>query len=221
MIIITSVNREFYLKELLYDISQQKPDEKVIVLDDGSDIPYDLSGINLDIEYIRFDYRHGKERYWELVAFGFQYLKEKDFKYLFMLPDDVRLHDNFFTESLRIWNGIKSDRKVCLSLGHEHNRHHFPCWTKFKPVQYNEDTYKTMWMDMLFMAERKMFDILKWDIEKFLWNWEGAGSGVGAYISRKLYREGWELFHINKSLVYFQDVPSEMHKKSLKNLLPN
>lgn len=201
-----------YLKELFYDIQQQKPDEKVIVIDDGSNIPYDLSEIDLHIEYIRFDYNHGKARYWELVSFAFQYLKGKDFKYLFMLPDDVRLNDNFFTESLRIWNGIESERKVCLSLGHEHNRHHVANWTKFKPVQYNQDTHLTNWMDMLFMCERKMLELLEFDIKKFLWNWENAGSGVGAYISRKLYRERWELFHVNKSLVYFQCVPSEMHK---------
>lgn len=215
MVIITSVNREIYLKELLYDIQQQKPDEKVIVIDDGSNIPYDLSDFNLDIEYIRFDYNHGKERYYELISFAFQYLKEKDFKYCWQLPDDVRLNENFFIESLKIWKGIESNRKICLSLGHEHNRHLKPCWTRFSPVQMGE-VVLTNWMDLLYVCERKMFEILKWDIEKFAWNFEGTGSGVGAWISRKLYRGKWEQYHTSKSLVFFQDVKTEMHKKKVK-----
>lgn len=205
-----------YLKELLYDIQQQKPDEKVIVIDDGSNIPYDLSDFNLNIEYIRFDYNHGRERYFELVSFAFQYLKSKDFKYCWMLPDDVRLNDNFFTESLRLWSGIESERKICLSLGHEHGRHLRPNWTKAKP-QIMGEVVLSNWCDLLFLAERKFFEVLRWDIEKFAWNFDGTGSGVGAWISRKLYREKWEQFHSMKSLVFFQNVPSEMHKNK-KNI---
>lgn len=219
MVLITSYNREHLLKELLSDIERQKPDEKVVIVDDGSPVPYDLSEFNLQIEYIRFDYNHGKSRYWELVAFAFKFLKGKDFKYCWMLPDDVRLNDNFFTDSLRTWNEIQSDRKIVLSTGHTHGRHLHPNWTRTKP-EIIGNVVLTNWCDMCFMCERKFFEVLKWDIEKYMWNWnENSGSGVGAWISRKLYREKWEQCHVLNSLVYFQNVPSQMFRNVEKKVL--
>ena len=128
-VVITTYNRPEQLALLLHDIYNQKEKVEVTIFDDGSQPPVK--------DAVHFQ-NHGKRRYYQLVTHVFKSLQNVNFDYFFMLPDDIRLCDNFFQLSINHWNIIQDAYKICLSVGHTHNRHYNPCWTKFTPVKINK-----------------------------------------------------------------------------------
>lgn len=218
VILITTYNREELLKDLLSDF--QGSNAKFIILDDGSDKEYNLSEVDLDISYFHFIENRGKQRYHELISFGFERLKKERFSYAFQLPDDVRVKPDFIKESLRLWETIQDERKLCLSVGHTHGRHFRPCWTNFYPQKISSEIIHTQWNDLCYLAPRSFFEALKWNIEKpDISRWRDTpelGSGVGGYISRTLFNAGWNMYHALDSLVEFLPVESKMNVQLVK-----
>lgn len=214
MVVITTCNREGMLLNLLDQIHAQY-DGVVMVVDDGTrgGITFDKE-YNFRLSYHRFDIQHGKARYYEVISYIFNYLKHIDFDYLWQLPDDISITDDFFKRSVELWESIQDEGKICLSTGHTHGRHTMPCWTEFNPIRINEDIWQTQWQDLCYIATKKMLSILKFDCEKpdsDRWKWDGGlGSGVGAILSRRLVKYG-NMYHVDKSLVDFIAVPSQMH----------
>lgn len=207
--IITTYNRPNQVQSLTERISKIF-DGDILVFDDGSDIIPQITGT-----LIRYPYNHGKLKYWQLVTEIFEYLKEKDFKYFWMLPDDIEISENIFSESIRIWEGIKDERKICLSVGHNHNRHLEPCWTYFKPIKMGE-VVLTNWNDLCFMAEKNFLSALDYRIERPFPEYDFRSSGVGRHISRKLYSLNYNLYHVDKSLVEFPANETVMHREKVK-----
>lgn len=197
IVCITTYNRPESLALLLNDIKQYNC--SVYIFDDGSYNPHP--------EAIKYEH-HGKKNYYKLITKVFEFLKEKEFDYFFLLPDDIRLKPDFFELSLSHWNLIS--KKICLSVGHTHNRHLSPCWTQFKPIPLG-DVVWTQWNDLCFMAERKFLDELDYKIEQPLPGYNYASSGVGRYISKTLNTKGFHMYHTNESLVEFPAIESKMH----------
>lgn len=215
MILITTYNREDHLCNLLFDIEIQGFTDEVLIIDDGTKHPIDFRQYRFPIQYLRFEENHGKKRYFEVISYAFKSLKNKQFDYLWQLPDDVRLKEDFFERSLKAWEHIQSKNKICLSTGYTNDRILHPCWTEFTPKKLSPEIMWTQFNDLCYLAPRKFFEVLEWDIEKpdeQKWRDNGNfGSGVGANISRRLAQKGFNMFHTVESLVEFVDCKTVMH----------
>lgn len=203
---ITTYNRVPQVESLVKSI-QEVFTGKIFVFNDGGEKP-DLSGCEL----ITYHQNHGKRNYYKLVTEIFALLNRNKFDRFWMLPDDVVISPNLFAESLRLWNAIKDDRKICLSVGHTHGRHKEPCWTYFTPVDMGE-VYLTNWNDLCFTAERLFLEELNYEIEKPMSSYDYRSSGVGRYISRTLHNRKWNMYHTTESLCQFIDLPTQMHRE--------
>lgn len=208
-VVITTFNRKAQLESLVKSI-QEVFIGGIIVFNDGGEMPK-LSGCEL----INYQHNHGKRRYYQLVTDVFKYLKGYNFDHFYMIPDDVQIHPNLFTESLRLWESIKDERKICLSIGHTHNRHLHPCWTEFQPIRMGE-VVLTGWNDLCFVAERLFLEQLNYEIERPLSSYDFRSSGVGRHISRTLFNQKWNLYHTDRSLCDFIDLPTQMHRQNQK-----
>lgn len=207
--IITSCNRKIQVESLVKSI-QQVFKGKIIVFDDGSEQVPEVS-----CELIHYKERYGKRRYYQLVTDIFQLLKRNSVQRFWMLPDDVIISPDLFETSKLLWNAIKDERKICLSVGHTDNRHLHPCWTQYQPIKMGE-VVLTNWNDLAFMAERQFLEQLNYEIEKPYSDYDFRSSGVGRYISRTLYNRQWNMYHVNKSLLYFPPIETQMHRELVK-----
>lgn len=205
--ILTTFNRKPQVEALVASI-QQVFAGKIIVFNDGGEKP-DLSGCEL----ISYSHNHGKRGYYRLVTDIFSLLHPKRNKVdrFYLLPDDVIISPDLFTRSVALWEAIKDERKICLSLAHAHGRHLLPCWTYFKPVPMG-DVVLTQWNDLFFMAEGRFLEELNYQIEKPFSGYDYRSSGVGRHISRTLHNKQWNMYHVNESLATFMDIETQMHR---------
>jgi len=148
----------------------------------------------------------GKKGYWETVnrLFKMKGLHE----YYFMLPDDFLPTDNMVIRAIELWQNINDPRKICLNL--DGDRQGVACWTNFQPIDKG-DVWLTQWVDMCFMCKDMFFRALKLIPKRF--PVASRSSGVGAYISRKLYNQKYNLYQVKEALA----VPQPEHSKSQMN----
>lgn len=207
--VITTTNRKPQVEALVASI-QEVFTGKIIVFDDGSEqVP------EVDCEVIHYKTRHGKRGYYKLITDIFQLLKRNKVDRFWMIPDDVIISPDLFTTSKLLWEAIKDERKICLSVAHSHDRHLQPCWTYYKPVPMGE-VVLTNWNDLAFMAERQFLEELNYTIEKPFAGYDYRSSGVGRYISRTLYNKAWNLYHVSNSLLNFIPIETQMHRELIQ-----
>lgn len=213
-VIISTFNRPKMLKELLNNIEQEKKNYNILVLvfDDNSSEKVDLSKYN--VKKITMNPNMGKKKYYVLINATFSYIKNIKSKYFIYLPDDVKLINNFFDETKRIYESIDHPRKICLSILTD-DRVNKSNWTNFQTIDYGE-YYQTQWNDLCFIAEKKFFDMLNHTIEKITPNrWvnnPNLSSGVGQQISIRLNRMNYNMYHTKNSMVHHGSHESKMNK---------
>ena len=132
-------------------------------------------------------------------------MADTPYRYYFMIPDDFMPVEGFVKKAISTWNKIKDPRKICLTTYVEKSRIDKPCWTGQKPKEYKN--YRlTQWTDMCFMCQKKFFDEVG-GIQIPAVNWKRKphmGSGVGALVSRILFKNKWNLYQTKKSLFTVQ-----------------
>jgi len=202
-IIITTYNRQEMLKLLLDDIfNDTKYKKLVIVLDDASTDVYDLK--NYDVKYIKYVKNNGLKKLWSVINDTFKICKQVSADYYFYLQDDVRLKENFFDESLRIFNKINDEKKISLGTLMVESQRNQPKWTSVQPIEFDE-YYKTQWVELFFVCKYNFFEVLNFEmipIDKNRWALnENLSSGVGEQLSRRLHNMGLGLYHTINSLV--------------------
>lgn len=179
----------------------------VVVLNDGCD--YKINGC---IQYFQSK-NLGKPGYWCTVNALFKYRIESE--YYFMINDDFLPVENMVERAITTWGSINDPRKICLNLyvdrvGEE-------CWTHFKPVDKG-NVWLTQWVDGFFMCEERFFTTLGL-LPQMNYDWRKLprqSSGVGSYISRRLYRLEYNLYQVKESLVTPQ--PEHFNSKMLNNV---
>lgn len=216
-IVITSYNRFKMLKSLLNDLNRNKGYKILItVFDDGSSENYDLR--EDDVKYIKYLNNHGKKMYWKLINETIKYQKNIPSKYYIYLPDDVRVSENFISESIRIYEKIKDNDKICLNLLMDESRKGKKNWTNFEPIEYDE-YYNTQWNDLCFICESKFFASLPSidTINPNRWgNNELLSSGVGEQISKRLHAMNKKMYHVKNTLVKHGGHDSKMNYEDRK-----
>lgn len=179
---------------------------EVVVALDGAD--YDISGAT----NINPKQHLGKQGYWKLVNMLFRH--RGNHKYYMMIPDDFAICDSQIVKAIGIWESIDDPQKICLNLYAD--RIGVSCWTLVKP-QDKGSVWKTGWVDMCFLCEERFFREL--GVIPMLHSHRAkrvtGSSGVGAYISRKLTKQGLHMYQVKESLVNITEehYKSKMHAK--------
>jgi len=190
--LITTYNRQQSCQRLVNALQGQGD---ITVLNDGSD--YDIYGCT---KYMKLQRHNARQYYWRTVETLFRHRGQ--YRYYIMIPDDFLPADGMVEDALKIWENINDDKKVCLNLYAD--RIGLMCWTRYKPVDYG-NVWKTGWVDMCFLCDDTLFNHIH--SMKSVRPMLAGSSGVGQYISRKLYRNKFSLYQVKKSLV----IPQEEH----------
>jgi hypothetical protein len=196
--LITTYNRKESCQRLIDSLSGLGD---IVVAHDGTD--YSISGaMNL-----KAPTHHGRRDYWKIVNMLFAH--RGIHKYYMMLPDDFIICNSQIAKAIEIWEGIDNPKKICLNLYTD--RHGLRCWTDFYPKD-NGDTWQTGWVDMCFLCEEMFFAQIGTLPKPHSSNNtnKGGSSGVGAYISRLLYRRKFAMYQVKESLA----IPTIEHTKS-------
>lgn len=196
--LVTTYNRPTSLIKL---VTELKKYGKVFIIDDGSDNPVKIEGVEYKLKP-----HGGKVKFAETITELWQMIKGKDFDYYFMIQDDVMPLDGFVDDAIRIWQSIVFDNKITLNIFTEKSRYMKPCWTGFNPIHYGEFLH-TQWVDCMFMCEKKFFEIFNYTTlqpkRDYIKNPQ-LGSGVGSYLSATLNDMGLGMFQTAKSLLITQ-----------------
>jgi hypothetical protein len=194
--LITTYNRQESCQRLV-DSLQGLGD--IVVAHDGNN--YTINGatnINPNIHL-------GKAGYWRLI--NMLYRNRPICKMYLMLPDDCAICNSQIANAIEIWESIRDPQKICLSLGEGRPNH--MCWTGFRAVE-KETAWLTQWVDMCFLCEEKFFTVLGVIPDLHRENRTKGSSGVGAYISRKLMKNGFNMYQVKEPIV----IMTEEHNKS-------
>jgi hypothetical protein len=171
-----------------------------------------------DYTYYMLGYHYGKKAYWQMWNYIFDKVIDADY-YIF-LADDFQLSDGFFDKAIQLYESIKDDKKICLSLYMPKGREGKPNWTGVVPLRYNDEILKTQWNDLCFIAERKFFEALGYKINPIGYKrWVNnplKSSGVGEQISYRLHNAGYSMYHVKESLVTHGNHLSVMNPEERK-----
>jgi hypothetical protein len=218
-IVITTYEREDMLKQLLKDIFEYTEYKMyVVVFDDGSKHPYDLS--EYDVKYVKYVKNNGLKNLWRVISDTFKFCKNIDAKYYFYFQDDLRLKKNFFQESIRIFENIPDENKISLGTLMIDTQRNTPKWTGVYPIEYDE-YYKTQWCELVFMCEYKFFESLEFKLNPIpMSRWDknpNNSSGVGQQISVRLFEKGLNMYHVINTLTTHGDHESVILPELRKN----
>jgi glycosyltransferase involved in cell wall biosynthesis len=217
-IVITTYEREDMLKQLLEDIFKYTEYKMyVVVFDDGSKRTYDLS--KYDVKYIKYVKNNGLKNLWRVINDAFKFIGKIDAKYYFYLQDDLRLKENFFEESIRIFEKIDDDKKICLELRTD-QRTTRPNWTAIEPKIIDEYIH-TQWVELDFICKYNFFEALNFKINPIpMSRWDKnphISSGVGQQISVRLSEKGLNMYHVINTLTTHGDHESVLLPELRKN----
>lgn len=225
-IIINTYKRKAMLERLLFEIAacSRGYSIDIFIQDDGGDMPpIDIKlPQNVKLTVRRHRYNNGKAGYWLLVNIALSRLRAARYDYVIMLPDDVTLAKDFFTQAISQWEDIADPKKICLSLLLDKGREGQRCWTNEQPriVLFGERRYwKTQWNDLCFIAGPRLISALNGRIKNIpvsASSQNGKSSGVGKQITNRLNAKGFSLYHVTETLVYHGDHESVMHKEFRK-----
>ena len=225
-VFITTYERPEMLLTLLKDIYKQSKDfniDLLIIRDKGSadykkTISYLKRYFSFNHAFFEVQTHQGKKNYWQLINYGYMYLKNKSFDYLIQIPDDVRLIDNFFKVSVELYSHINDKKKACLNILADRRRFTAQ-WTEIQPKQLNKDIIKTGWVDMAYISTKNYLKALNYEILPVPISWASnkkRSSGVGMQISQRLVSKGYNLYNVVNSLIYHGSHNSVMHPNERK-----
>jgi FkbM family methyltransferase len=230
LVLITTYNRPDLLVKLLTDIKENSEDFeiKLLICNDGSSSDY-----RVVLNYLRkhflnnFHYipsltNGGKQNYWTLIDKLYKQALKIKFDYAIQLPDDVSLVPGFFSRAINIYDKIEDNKKVCLDILSSPGRVGKSEWTNQEVTTHlagNIPVYKTGWVDMCFISDKKYFEALNYTINKVNDRWVNKlnnSSGVGKQISTRLVTSGYSLYQVKNSLVIHGSHDSVMHRNLRK-----
>ena len=214
-LLITTYNRPEMLDRLLNQLHEQGPKGLIIQIhNDGSSSNYlpviKRHNKKLQIRYF-YHTHYGKKRYWALINRVFKYRARA--KYYIMLPDDDIIVENFLIKIVKLWQGIKDQKKICCMPSINPERKWVGCWTGLTPEKEG-DVYNCGYVDMRFICENEFFrcvgDISPIPLSRWANN-NQISSGVGAQISTRLHDRGYKMYIASDDLTYQVDHPKLMN----------
>ena len=215
-VLVHAYNRPRLLFRLLKDLEEQGA-ERVQVWDDCSD--KDLSASREFVEargwvWRRASEQHGKRLFWKWVSAAYEAQKSTETDSWVLLPDDIRLCQNFFSRCAEYWSACPR-RTVSLNLLRDEARLSKPNWTGLRPTPLNDKVEEVGYTDGLALVSREYFSCLGWKLDPVpATRWARdpqLSSGVGMQVSTHLHSRGKKQCRVRQSLVQHVDGPSEMN----------
>lgn len=211
-VVITTHNRQYMLKNLLDDIFKNKNYKiYVVIFDDASNDVYNLEGY--DVKYIKYVKNNGLKKLWKIIDDTFKFCKKINANYYVYLQDDLRLKENFFEESVRIFEKITDDSKISLGTLMIDSQRNQPKWTGVHPIEFDE-YYRTQWCELVFICKYSFFEALEFKmvpIDPSRWNKNpNLSSGVGEQISKRLNNLNLNMYHVINNLTIHGDHESKL-----------
>ena len=221
VVVINTFERPEMLSELLQDIKLYSKDLniKVKVYDDCSTKNYTqvtkYLKENFSNVYFRFAENHGKVNYWKLNDFIFKGLKHESFRYVIQLPDDVRLKPDFFHRAIRYKESLNEKCNVLNLVICEVHRNYMR-WGVIpeKVTVEGVEFIISNWVDMLYIADRKFFEMLNFEIKRIEQNKflrPISTSNVGRQISKRIVDKSGTIYQLWESLATSGDHKSVMN----------
>jgi len=203
---------------MLQNLLDEFEEFDVIVWDDKSDFTKDDLGTSIYSNHYfnQFNINFGKKNAWKKFRYIFKHLKETDYKYYFVLPDDCEVCDNFIEKSIELWESIEDKKKICLSWASS-ERLKQPNWTPHYPVDKG-NVILSQWNDLQFMCEKNFFQEVKIkEVNPKRWEQdETLGSGVGSMISNQLC-SNFHLYHAKEEMLkHLGNFDSKMNPEARK-----
>lgn len=203
-IVIFTYERYEKLCNLLNDIDKYMKNYNIVVniFDDASkkEQIFKNNKYKFPINYYKFKYNHGKKKWYKMHEYIMSILQNTDFKYYIYLADDMRLVDNFFDKCIQNFNEIKDINKICLNINNDKGI--INQWTNKRPIKYNDNIWKTYWVDMCFISNHTLFKKLNYRFNDFKEQTNpNLSSGVGKYISNYFCKRDYNMYQAKKSLV--------------------
>ncbi len=208
--LIPTYNRPRSLLEIVQKIHKLGD---VYILDDCSDNNYNFL-LKYKVNLYRNEKHQGKAGFYKTVSDLFELVIGEHYDYYFFMPDDLIPVNDFHLKAIETYNEIKDNRKMCLNLLLEKSRFMKACWTDFVPIDKGV-AYLTNWVDMCFVCERKMLQVLNYNIPNPEIDYKAyptMSSGVGRYISKYLvFKRRSTIYQVKKSL--FRSAPENLESK--------
>lgn len=157
----------------------------------------------------RFERNGGKQRYWSLVNKAFKEAQTRNYSYIAMMPDDVRLCTDYFLNCLYYWTNIEDPAKVCLNPLVIDGKAGIMQWVSVKPrivVYGGMYVWRTQWNDLMLFSDGRFLDALEYRIDRIppaRWRRHSTkhlSSGVGQQISLRLHGKGYSLYQTPHTL---------------------
>jgi len=212
-VVITTYNRPKMLENLIENILKEKKNYniQILVFDDGSTQKTTKKFDN--VKFFEMFPNMGKKKYYLTINATFKVLKKINSKYYIYLPDDVFIIDNFFEEVKNIYESIKSNKKICLSILTDERVFKGNWGYKIKII--HDNVIQTQWNDLCFICEKIFFEKLNYEIKKInesRWSKNpNLSSGVGYQITKRLNNLNFFMYHTKNSLVIHGEHESKMN----------
>jgi hypothetical protein len=215
MTIIFTYNRIDMLTNTLKEVREAWPDEKILVIDDGSDTPWaDFQFISelFKAEILQFEHC-GKQGFYKLWDYALHRCEESKDEYFTFLPDDYSQID---------FERITDTRHTLTMLRNYNwafkivNDGRGPQWTTFKEQGYSNDLTLINWLDCSFHCNRSALFAVGYYIDQIpagRFVREGISSGVGEQLTRRFNKAGVPIYRPIKSMAFHGDHESIMHGK--------
>ena len=187
---------------------------KIFIVNDGSTEDYskviDYLTENFEYNYTKTRYNLGKTGYWQNINYLYEQLRSESFDYYAQFADDLRLAPDFFDKAIKLYESIDDKNKICLNpmLLNEVKTQR---WHKSELI-HKGDVYLSQWVDGCFISTKQYFEQLNYQLTKpKLTN--KISSGIGAQITQRLTRKGFNMYMVKESLIEHGTHESKMHKE--------
>lgn len=212
MTIIFTYNRIDMLTNTLKEVREAWPDEKILVIDDGSDIDfkeYEFLSALFRVEILQFKHE-GKKGFYKLWDYALHRCEESADSFFTFLPDDYSQID---------FDRIYETRLSLLYTGHFWafkivNDGRPPQWTTFKERPYNDELTQINWLDCSFHCNRQALSAIGYymmPVNQKRFEVPGRSSGVGEQLTIRMNKAGVPIYRPIKSFAFHGDHDSVMH----------
>lgn len=213
MTIIFTYNRIDMLTNTLKEVREAIPDEKIIVIDDGSDIDfkeYEFLSDLFKAEILQFQHE-GKKGFYKLWDYALHRCGESSDHLFTFLPDDYSNIDFERIHETRLSMLYTSNYAWAFKIVNDGRPQQ---WTTFKEQPFNNELTLTNWLDCSFHCNRSALNAIGYymnPVPQSRFNKGNISSGVGEQLTVRFNKAGVPIYRPIKSFAFHGDHESVMH----------
>ncbi len=212
MITIFSYNRQLMLLNLVRELRRKLPDERIVVIDDGSD--FDPMLFVHICEFHRLVHK-GKEQWWKNWQYAFDICKESGDDFFAFMPDDW--WDIWVDDIMQ----IHKDASGAYAFNF-YNNNMKQSWTKMQEKEvdlFHVEATECGFVDCGYFCNRETLESINFKqpyISMINFYKPNASSGVGRTQTHEFEKNGVKMYRPKVSLIWTEQHRSMMHPEERK-----